>query len=67
MSARESLARVLQALPDERLREVLDFAESLRDREAATGQPFGRAQLARAYGSDEPDYTEADFKPEPTS
>ena len=26
---------------------------------------FGRTQLAKAYGDDEPEYTEADIKPEP--
>lgn len=65
MSVRESLERVLQALPEERVREVLEFAESLRGQEAIAWRQFGQNQLARAYGPDEPEYTLADLKPEP--
>ena len=68
MSVKETLAKVLESLPEERLREVLDFAEFLNAREErATWQQFGQAQFARAYGSDEPEYTPADLKPETNS
>jgi len=63
MSVKEALERVLGALPEERLREVLDFAEFLNGQaERAAWQQFGQAQFARAYGPDEPDYTSADLK-----
>jgi hypothetical protein len=59
------LDQVLLELPDDRLGEVLDFARFLSaDREREAWREFGRAQLARAYASDEPEYTEADLKPE---
>ena len=65
MSVRESLEKVLDALPEDRQREVLYFAEFLSWRaERESWQPFGKAQLARAYGPDEPEYTPADLKPE---
>lgn len=65
MSVKESLEKVLEALPEERLREVLDFAEFLcwQD-ERAAGRQFGQAQFARAYGPNEPEYTSADVKRE---
>jgi hypothetical protein len=60
MSVKEALEKVLEALPEERLSEVLDFAEFLSGRaETAAWRQFGQAQLARAYGPDEPDYTSA--------
>jgi hypothetical protein len=55
MSVKEALDKVLEALPEERLREVLDFAEFLNERgERAAWRQFGQAQLARAYGPHEP-------------
>jgi len=63
MSARESLEKLLENMPEERLREVVDFAAFLtwqNDREG--WRQFGQAQLARAYGPDEPEYTRADLK-----
>jgi len=65
MTNREHLEGVLQGLPEHRVQEVLDFARFLRsqeDREA--WQEFGRRQLARAYGDDEPEYGPQDIKPE---
>jgi hypothetical protein len=65
MITRERLEGILQDLPEHRVQEVLDFARFLRsqeDREA--WQEFGRQQLARAYGEDEPDYGLDDVKPE---
>jgi hypothetical protein len=65
MSTKEALEKILDALPEERLREVLDFAEFLSGRtERAAWRQFGQAQFARAYGPDEPDYTAADLKTE---
>jgi len=65
MTSRENLAGVLQGLPEYRVQEVLDFARFLssqEDREA--WQEFGRQQLARAYGDDEPEYGPNDIKPD---
>ena len=65
MTVKESLHSLLDTLPEERLREVLDFAEFLRLQEEREGwQEFGRSQFARAYGPDEPEYTLADVKTE---
>jgi hypothetical protein len=58
MSVKETLERHLQNPPEERLRELLDFAEFLSCREEREGwRQFGQAQLARAYGPNEPEYT----------
>lgn len=67
MSAREQLNRVLEELPEGRLQEVLNFAESLNGQEESALKRFGQAQLARAYGDDEPEYSLADLRPEPAS
>jgi hypothetical protein len=70
MSLRERLDKVLADLPERRLCEVFDFARYLlwleqRDREEREDwQRCGLAELANAEGPDEPEYTEADFKPE---
>jgi hypothetical protein len=68
MSVKEALERILEVLPEERLLEVLEFAEFLNGRaERAAWRQFGQAQFARAYGPDEPDYSSADLKTEPKS
>ncbi len=65
MTAREMLEQVLTELPEDRVGEVLDFARFVSSQEEREAwRQSGRAQLARAYGDDEPDYTEADLKPE---
>jgi hypothetical protein len=65
MTTREALDRLLKSMPEDRLRELLDFAEFLRLREERDGwKLFGQAQLSRAYGPDEPEYTEADLRSE---
>ena len=64
MSVKAALDKVVETLSEERQREVLDFATFLSwqdDREGWRG--FGKAQLARAYGPDEPEYTLADLDP----
>lgn len=65
VTTRDTLVQVLQELPEDRLGEVLDFARFLtiqEEREAWSRS--GRLALAKAYGNDEPDYSEADLKPE---
>ena len=64
MSVRESLNNLLEKLPDDRLSELLDFAEFLANRtERLEWQALGRCQLAKAYGPNEPEYTLADVIP----
>jgi hypothetical protein len=63
MSTREQLDDVLRRLPADRLGQVLDFARfPAWQEERADWQQFGRSQLARAYGEDESEHTEADLK-----
>jgi len=70
-STKEKLLQVVDTLPEMRLCELLDFARYLRwleqqekeEREAWLN--FGQAHLTEAYGPDEPEYTEADLKPDP--
>ena len=58
---------LLDGLPDERVREVLDFARFIAQaNDADEWRAFGQSQLARAYGDDEPEYSEADLKPRTT-
>jgi hypothetical protein len=66
MSTKETLEKVLDGLPEARQLEVLDFAEFLSwQEEREQWRQFGKAQFARAYGPNEPEYTSADLKPEP--
>jgi hypothetical protein len=63
MTNRDRLEGVLQALPEHRIQEVLDFAQFLTIQDdRAAWQEFGRRQLARAYGDDEPEYGPDDAK-----
>ncbi len=63
MRTRETLEKFLDVLSDERLREVLDFVEFLNwQKEREEWQQLGKAQFARAYGENEPEYTTADIK-----
>lgn len=65
MSTRTALGEILEMLPDDRLHQLLDYARFLSiQEEHESWQRFGQMQLARAYGPDEPDYTEADLRPE---
>lgn len=65
MSVKKTLDDLLATFPEEQLREVLDFARYVEARqEREEWRRFGTQQLARAYGPDEPEYTEADLKPE---
>lgn len=63
MSVKDALQKVLNALPEDRLREVLDFAVFVSGQEEREAwRQFGRRQLARAYGADEPEYSLADLQ-----
>lgn len=63
MTTKDALARVLDRLDEERLREVLDFARFVGARdEQREWSDLALDGLARAWGPDEPDYTEADIK-----
>lgn len=65
MSARRALEQLLDSMPEERLSEVLDFARYVAGQEErAEWRAFGQLQLARAYGENEPEYSEADIKQE---
>jgi hypothetical protein len=65
MTTKQALSQIIEELPEERLDEVLDFARFLSWREEQVAwRDFGRNQLAKAYGPDEPEYSLADVKPE---
>ena len=65
MDVRTTLEPLLKDLPDDSLRQLIEFARFLAWREERKSwQQFGETQLARAYGPDEPDYSESDIKPE---
>jgi hypothetical protein len=65
MSAKEELDRLAGSLPEERIEQLLEYARFLCwQEERRRWSRFGQAQLARAYGPDEPEYTEADVKVE---
>lgn len=64
MTVQERLREIIDELPEERLRQLLDFAEVLEAKdERAARQAFGRQQFARAYGENEPDYDNVPLKP----
>ncbi len=65
MTSKDLLEGILQSLPENRLEEVLDFARFLSlQEERDTWQEYGRRQLARAFGEDEPEYGLDDIRPE---
>ncbi len=62
MAVKEALNRVIGGLPDDRVREIYDFARFLEAQDEQTQwQRFGQSQLARAYGPDEGEYSERDI------
>ena len=68
MTVKECLRKAMEDMPEDKLREVLDFALFINAKEEREEwMQIGQAQLARAYGADEPEYTLADLKPEPNS
>jgi hypothetical protein len=68
MSMKKALDELLATFPEDQLQEILDFARFVNARqEREEWRNFGAKQLARAYGPNEPEYTEADLKPERNS
>jgi hypothetical protein len=71
MSTREQIDELLAALSEPRLCELLNFARYLRWADAQEREEredwlrFSLEQFARAYGPDEPDYSETDVKQGP--
>jgi hypothetical protein len=66
MELQQAIQQALEELPEERLREVLDFARFVgQARDEEQWRNHGRDQFARAYGPNEPEYSESDLKPEP--
>jgi hypothetical protein len=64
----QSIQGVLQKLDEDQLRRVLEYAQALGSQdEHDLWRRFGRNQFARAYGDNEPEYSEADVKPELSS
>ena len=63
MTARDALVEILGELPEERVAQLLDYAKFLTwQEEEPAWRQFGRRQFEKAYGDDEPEYTEADLK-----
>ncbi len=64
MNARARLEPILESLSDDRIRQLIDFARFLAmEQDRQEWQSFGQEQLARCYGQNEPEYTEADIRP----
>ena len=63
---RQRLTGALESMPRETLAQLVDYAEYLGMKQfRADWRRLAFAQLAGAYGEDEPDYTLADLKPFP--
>lgn len=61
MNVVERLRELVEAMPEDRAREVLDFAEFLQQRqECDDWRRSGLNHFAAAFGEDEPEYTLAD-------
>ncbi len=65
MTTRQALKDLVEQMGEDELREVLDFARFLSSRaEREAWRGLALAQLERAHGPEESEYTEADLKPE---
>ena len=63
MSIREQIVAAASGLSEPHLGELLDFANFLRmQEERKEWRAAAQAQFAKAYGDNEPEYTEADLK-----
>ncbi len=65
MSTLARLELILEGLSEDRIRQLIDFARFLAlEQDRQEWQRFGQEGLARAYGPEEPDYSEADIRPD---
>jgi hypothetical protein len=65
MVTKDEIQRVLEELPEDRVHQVLDFARYVSQaNEAEEWRSFGKSQFAKCFGNDEPEYSEADIKPQ---
>jgi hypothetical protein len=65
MTIQQQIGTLLSALPEARQRLILDFARFVAEEDQQEDwREFARVQFARAYGPDEPEYSEADLRPE---
>jgi len=65
---RAAIAEISGMLPDGQLDQLLDYARYLRSRSEGTAwQAFGQLHLAKAYGDDEPEYSDADLREDSSS
>lgn len=63
MNARDAISEITRTLPDARVKQLLDYARYLcLEVERADWKEFGKVHLAKAYGDDEPEYSEADLR-----
>jgi hypothetical protein len=65
MQLHKDIYQVMEKLPEDKLRQLLDYAKFLaQSPEEREWRDYSREQFARAYGADEPNYTIHDIKPE---
>jgi hypothetical protein len=65
MTVRQKVDELLSGMSEEQQRLVLELARFLSLQSEHDGwRRAAREQFAKAYGADEPEYTEADLKPE---
>jgi hypothetical protein len=65
VTTRESLEQTEDRLAEARLAQLLEYAQFLVwAEEREDWSRFGKQQLARAYGENEPVYTQADLMPD---
>jgi hypothetical protein len=63
MQTKDEIRSLLNQMSEERASEVLNFARFLTWQEERTQwQQFGKSQLAKAYGDDEPEYSLSDIQ-----
>ncbi|NUQ61795.1 MAG: hypothetical protein HUU20_04860 [Pirellulales bacterium] len=67
MTTRDALMHIVDELSDDRIVQLLDYARYLTwQEERRAWLDFGRSQLAKAYGDEEPDYSESDLQKDPS-
>ncbi len=65
MTAKQALLELVTKLPEESAAELLEMAKSVVEGDEANDwRHLTVGHFSRAYGNDEPEYTEADIRPE---